>query len=139
MVRPDQFSWNFGPPDQNFRDRPIRGKMVLVIVDARSTWLEVLTVSAAKSQSTIEKLRSIFATHGLPEVLVSDNGTPFTSTEFAAFTEVNGIKHLRSTAYHPTSNGLAERAVQTLKAAIKKLGSGCPWNRRSLVLCSSIA
>ena len=58
---------------------PIHGKMVLVVVDARSKWLEALTVAAATSQSTIEKLRFIFSTHGLPEVLVSDNGTPFTS------------------------------------------------------------
>ena len=105
---------------------PIRGKIVLVIVGAYLKWLEAMTVSAATSQLTIEKLRSIFATHGLPEVLVSNNGTPFTSAEFATFTEANGIKHLRSAPYHPASNGLAERAVQTLKAAIKKSGSGVP-------------
>ena len=106
---------------------------MLVIVDAHSKWLEALTVSTATSQSTIEKLRSIFATHGLPEVLMSDNGTAFTSAEFAAFTEANGIKHLRSAPYHPASNGLADRAVPTLKAAIKKSGSGVPYQHRSLV------
>ena len=70
---------------------PIRGKMVLIIVETHSKWLEALTVSATTSQLTIEKLRSIFATHGLREVLVSDNGSPFTSAEFAAFTEANDI------------------------------------------------
>ena len=81
-------------------------------------------MSAATSQSTIERLRSVFATHGLPEVLVSDNGTPFTSAEFATFTRANGIKHLTSAPYHPASNGLAERGVQTLKTAIKKADGG---------------
>ena len=57
---------------------------------------------------------------------MSDNGTPFTTVEFAAFTEANGIKQLRSAPYHPASNGLVERAVQTLKIAIKKSGSGVP-------------
>ena len=103
---------------------PIQGKMVLVLVDAHSKWLEAVPVSAATSQSTIERLRSVFATHGLPEVLVSDNGTPFTSAEFAAFTRANGIKHLTSAPYHPASNGLAERGVQTLKTAVKKADGG---------------
>ena len=103
---------------------PIRGKMLLVVVDAHSKWVEAVTVSSATSQVTIEKLRHMFATHGLPEVLVSDNGTPFTSAEFSTFMEANGIRHLRSAPYHPASNGLAERAVQTLKSAIRKSDGG---------------
>ena len=39
--------------------------------------------------TTIEKLRTTFATHGLPEVLVSDNGLTFVSTEFEEFLELN--------------------------------------------------
>ena len=105
---------------------PIQGKMVLVIVDAHSKWLEAHIVQTANSRATIEKLRSVFATHGLPELLVSDNGSPFTSAEFTAFTQKNGIKHLTSAPYHPASNGLAERAVQTLKTAIKKGPTGVP-------------
>ena len=79
----------------------------MVVVDAHSKWVKALIVSSATSQTTIEKLRHLFATHGLPEVLVSDNGTTFTSAEFATFTEANGITHLRSAPYHPSSNGLA--------------------------------
>ena len=67
-----------------------------------------------------KKLQLVFSTHGLPEVIVSVNGTAFTSEEFAAFVHRNGIKHLTSAPYHPASNGLAERAVQTLKKALKK-------------------
>ena len=65
---------------------PFMGKMFLITVDAYSKWIEVQLVPSATSQNTIQKLRSIFATHGLPEVLVSDNGTAFTSTEFQEFT-----------------------------------------------------
>ena len=98
---------------------PIQGRMILVMVDAHSKWLEALLVSSATSQSTIEKVRVVFATHGLLEVLISDNGPAFTSTEFDTFTESNGIKHLTSPPHHLASNGLAKRAVQTIKTAIR--------------------
>ena len=75
--------------------------------------LEVKTVTNATSAITVEHLCSIFATHGLPEMLVSDNGSVFTSTEFSEFVKHNGIRHVKSAPYHAASNGLAERAVQT--------------------------
>ena len=94
--------------------------MFLVIVDAYSKWLEVHATSTATSQITMDKLRSTFAVHGLPDMLVTDNGSVFTSAEFELFCKRNGIKHVTSSPYHPSSNGLAERAVQTLKTALKK-------------------
>ena len=96
-------------------------KMFLVIVDAYSTWLEVFPVNAATTTATIDKLRVKFATHGLPEIIVSDNGTCFVSHEFQKFMKLNGITHLTSAPYHPASNGLAERAVQTFKGSMKKM------------------
>ena len=99
---------------------PFCGKMFLIVVDAYSKWLEVRPVSSATSATTMEQLRSIFATHGLPELLVTDNGTVFTSAEFEEFTKLNGIRHIKSAPYHPASNGLAERAVQTFKESMKR-------------------
>lgn len=103
---------------------PFLGKSFLILVDAHSKWIEVKTVTNVTSAVTIEHLRCIFATHGLPEMLVSDNGTVFTSAEFATFTKQNGIRHMKSAPYHPASNGLAERAVQTFKAYMKKATNG---------------
>ena len=100
---------------------PFMGHNFLLLVDAHTKWIEVLIVSAATSQATIEMMRKTFATLGLPEMLVTDNGSVFTSSEFI---KRNGICHVNSSPYHPASNGLAERAVQTLKDGLKKMASG---------------
>ena len=103
---------------------PINGKMFLIVVDAHSKWMEVEIVNSATSQATIECLRMIFARFGLPEVMVTDNGTCFTSSEFQEFAQRNNIRHVRIAPYHPSSNGLAERAVQTFKLGIRKQLTG---------------
>ena len=113
---------------------PISGKMLLVLVDAYSKWVEALVVSSANSQSTIEKMRNVFAAFGIPEILVTDNGTPFTSEEFRQFAKRNGIRHIRSAPYHPATNGQAERAIQTLKAALKKADGGSLETKPACVL-----
>ena len=59
-------------------------KHFLVIVDAFSKWPEVKLVSSTTTQRTIDVLQEVFATHGYPRLLVSDNGPQFTSEEFDA-------------------------------------------------------
>ena len=102
---------------------PFVGHMYLIIMDAHSKWLEVLPVSTATSQSTVRKMKEVFTIHGLPDEIVTDNGTPFTGTEFQQFVTQNGIRHIKVAPYHPSSNGLAERAVQLFKDAMKKLSA----------------
>ena len=68
---------------------------------------------------------------GYPEQLVSDNGPQFISEEFEMFLRSCGIKHMRSAPYHPSTNGLAERFVQSLKQSLKaSCNSGLPLKRR---------
>ena len=89
------------------------GNTFLLVIDAHSKWLEVVMVPSTSSHVTMQKLRGIFATHGLPETIVSDNAAGFTSVEFQEFLTRNGIRHITSAPYHPSTNGLVERAVQT--------------------------
>ena len=98
---------------------PFLDKMFLILLDAHSKWPEVVPMSSTTASQTIEALQIIFSKYGLPEQLVSHNGPQFSSDEFAQFMRANGIKHIQSAPYHPSSNGLAERFVQTFKRAMK--------------------
>ena len=100
---------------------PFLGKHFFVIVDAHSKWIEAAVVSSPSSYQAMRVLRHTFATHGLPDILVSDNGTAFACAEFQFFVKATGFRHVRSAPYHAATNGLAERAVQTLKNALKQM------------------
>ena len=82
--------------------------------------MEVHITNSATSAVSIDKLRNTFAMFGLPEILVTDNGTNFTSAEFEEFLKSNGIRHTR-TAY---ITRLPECAVQSFKLAMKKFSMG---------------
>jgi len=103
---------------------PFMGHMFLLLIDAPSKWMEVHLLSSTSSTGIIRCLHRIFSTVGLPEVLVTDNGPNFVSKEFDAFLGRNGVKHKTSAPYHPATNGLVERAVQTFKRGIKKMTVG---------------
>ena len=92
----------------------------LVMLDAYSKWPEVRAMSSSTAQHTIEVMQDIFATHGFPQILVSDNGPQFTSKEFSEYLAHNDVLHRRSAPYHPSTNGLAENMVKNVKQWLSK-------------------
>lgn len=101
---------------------PVFGKYFFIVVDAFTKWPEVFPMSSTTTAATIEKLDELISRFGSMTTLVSDNGPQFTSTEFKNFCAVKNIEHLTTAPYHPASNGLAERFVDTLKRALSKHG-----------------
>lgn len=96
-------------------------RQYLLVVDYFSKFIEVELLSNGYSSSqVITRLKSIFSRHGIPHVLVSDNGPPYNSREFKDFCQEWGIDHTTSSPYMPRSNGLAERSVQTVKKMLVK-------------------
>lgn len=90
----------------------------LIVVDAHSGYPFVVPVTNLSSTSTINALYEIFSQFGLPEQIVSDNGGAYVAEDFAQFCKSLGIQHIRSSAYHPATNGRAERFVRTFKTAL---------------------
>lgn len=103
---------------------PFLGQTFLLVVDSFSKWLEVRRVPNMTSNVVVKEFRQMFATFGIPRCIVSDNDTAFKSAEMKDFLDKNGIKIIYIAPYHPSSNGQAERMVQTTKQALRKLTSG---------------
>ena len=97
-----------------------KGNTYLVVTDYYSRWPELRLLEKLSSSCVINKLKSIFAIHGIPDNVISDNGPQFASTEFRKFAQEWGFVHTTSSPRHPQSNGAAERVVQTLKNMLKK-------------------
>ena len=78
---------------------PFLSKMILVLIDAHSKWIEAFVTSTSTSSVVIEELRTTFAQFGLPEMIATDNGPCFISDEFETFLEQisNMQNHLHTT------------------------------------------
>ena len=98
----------------------LHGKTYLLLVDYHSRWPEIRLLDRLTSTAIIVRLKSIVATHSIPDVVVSDNGPQFASTEFRKFTEEFCFTHTTSSPRYPQANGEAERAVQTVKNLLRK-------------------
>ena len=95
------------------------GNMFLFAVDAHSKWPEVHVMNSITVSKTIDVLRQIFTQFGVVKQIISDNGRTFRSEEFQTFVRNNGTIHKTSAPWHPATQGLVERFVQTVKLAMK--------------------
>lgn len=68
----------------------------------------------------IGKLKTFCAHHSIPETVVSDNGTQFSSAEFCASAEKWNFNHVTSNPNYPKSNGAAEQAMKTIKEILRQ-------------------
>ena len=79
-------------------------------------------MSRTTAEDIISHTKSIFARHGIPEVVYSDNGPQFSSDAYKQFALEYQFTHTTSSPYFPQSNGEAERAVGIIKSLLKKEG-----------------
>ena len=104
----DLFQWN----DRNY----------VLVVDYYSRYFEVAQLHNTKATTVINQMKSMFARHGIPVKVMSDQGPQYSSSECEDFAKIWGFEHQTSSPYYPRSNGLAERtdSVQTVKNILKK-------------------
>ena len=95
------------------------GEYLFVVIDYYSRYPEVEIIKSTTSTTIIQRLMRIFASHGLPLEVTTDNGPQFVSEEFKKFLYDNGIKHKRTTPYWPKGNGLTENFNKSLSKFMK--------------------
>ena len=106
------------------------GEHLLVGVDYFSRWFEVAVLRQITAQKIISHLDEWCATHGLPEMVITDNGSQFRSEEFREFCQQNDIEHRKVTPYYPQANGEVERQNKTLLKAIRTMSAeGKDWKK----------
>ena len=92
----------------------------IIIVDDYSNFFELRALSDTRASSVITSLKSQFARHSIPNTVRSDNGPPFSSSDFKTFSQEWDFEHITSSPYHARSNGKVEKAVNTAKRILKK-------------------
>ncbi|UYV84652.1 K02A2.6-like [Cordylochernes scorpioides] len=96
-------------------------KWYLVVIDYYSRFPEMIQLDWLTANVVVRSCKSIFARHGIPETVVSDNGTQFgTAREFANFARQYRFTHVTSSPRFPQSNGMAEAGVKIAKLILKK-------------------
>lgn len=109
---------DYAGPITGWQTHPVH---LLVAVDAYSSYPFVTVTNTADSKVAFNFLRETFAMFGTAKLVVTDNGAAFLATHLEDYLAAAGVKHLTSPVYHPASNGLAEKMVQTVKNGLKKL------------------
>ncbi len=97
-----------------------KGSNYLLVVDYLSRYIEIARLPKETLAEVIQQLKIIFARHGIPREVISDNGPQFVSWDFSKFAKSYDFVHTTSIPRYPQSNGEAERAVRTIKALLKK-------------------
>uniref|UniRef100_A0ABD2VSY0 Integrase catalytic domain-containing protein n=1 Tax=Trichogramma kaykai TaxID=54128 RepID=A0ABD2VSY0_9HYME len=100
------------PPRDGYR-------FILSIIDRFSRWPEAIPLRDSTAHTVVQAIFDHWISRfGVPSILTSDQGRQFEYDVFKEFTQLFGIKRIRTTAYHPASNGMVERWHRDLKAAL---------------------
>ena len=75
------------------------GQSYCVFVDTYSDFIEVTEVEDMSTETLVKKTKPIFATHGVPAVLISDNGTNYASREFEQFAQEWDFRHITTSPH----------------------------------------
>ena len=114
---------------------PLKDDMFLIVMDAKSKWIEVFPMSSITATAATRAFPYLFATHGLPEEILQEKGPQSVAQEMRYFLKSNGIRQCLSSPYHPASNGEAKRAVRTFKGAMKAMENESRTLKEKLARC----
>ncbi len=86
-----------------------QGKTYLTVVDYYSRWIEIKRLQNQTSDHVINILKELFATYGIPDIVISDNGPQYASEAFKKFPKNYVFIHATSSPRYAQANGESER------------------------------
>ncbi|KAG6939195.1 hypothetical protein G0U57_002427, partial [Chelydra serpentina] len=95
-------------------------KYILVVVDYATRYPEAVPLRTTTAPIIANELLQIFSRVGLPREILTDQGTNVTSKLMAELCRLLNIRALKTSVYHPQTDGLVERFNGTLKAMLRK-------------------
>ena len=106
-------------------------RYILTLVDYATRYPEAAPLKNIDSATVAEALLDMYSRVGIPEEVISDQGTQFISDYMKEFTRLLGMRQLPTSPYHAMANGLVEKFNGTLKSMLKKLCAKEPrqWHR----------
>ena len=106
-------------------------RYILVICDYATRWPEAIPLKSIEAVHVAEELMVLFSRVGVPKEILTDQGTNFTSNLLAEVYRLLHIQPIRTSPYHPQTDGLVERFNQTLKSMLKKAATeeGKDWDK----------
>ena len=106
-------------------------RYILVICDYATRYPEAVALRTIDANTIAEELLAFFSRVGVPEEILTDQGTNFTSQLLSEIYRLLQIRPIRTTPYHPQTDGLVERFNGTLKAMLRKVAAeeGRDWDR----------
>jgi len=96
---------------------------ILVIVDYFTKWVEAEATPSVTAKDVVYFLTKVFARHGTPCVITTDNGTQFTADYTKIFLDLYDVYIRFITTYHPESNGLTENRNREIGKLLRLMGA----------------
>ncbi|PIO60095.1 integrase core domain protein [Teladorsagia circumcincta] len=103
---------------------PVCGLFYMVVVDAFSKWPEIVEMTSISASQTVKELKKMFARYGIPQTIVSDNGTQFTSEQFKMMCDEGGITHKLEGKEKPS-----EETLNVIRQAYRSTPNDCLNNK----------
>ena len=96
------------------------GKVYLIVTNYYSRWFDIKELNNETSRVVIQALKELFAIHGIPDLIIYDNGPQYSADPFSKFATKYGFVRTTSSMRYPQANGEIERALRTATSIIRK-------------------
>ena len=115
-------------------------RYVLVVCDYATRYLEAVALRTIDAEAVAEELVKIFSRVGIPKEILTDQGSNFTSQLLVEVYRLLHVNAIRTSPYHPQTDGVVERFNQTLKGMVRKTAceEGKDWDCYIRMFCLTI-